>query len=108
MPSGWAPFAQQSTGPPRAAAADAPTWTTGAARYSHAIAIASAEAWGRNRPITAIFSLDMGFSPLDYLVLVIYLVGITLFGMQFRRSQHTVTDYFRGNRTTSWWVISLS
>src|SRR5262249_37177738 len=30
------------------------------------------------------------------------------FGMQFRRSQRTVQDYFRGNRTTSWWVISLS
>jgi SSS family solute:Na+ symporter len=50
----------------------------------------------------------MGFSTLDYLVLLIYLVGITLFGMQFRRSQRTVKDYFLGNRTTSWWVISLS
>ena len=28
--------------------------------------------------------------------------------MQFRRSQKTVKDYFLGNRTTSWWVISLS
>src|SRR5262245_9988408 len=50
----------------------------------------------------------MGFSALDYGVLLLYLVGITLFGMQFRRAQHTVKDYFLGNRTTSWWVISLS
>ena len=50
----------------------------------------------------------MGFSTIDYLVLVAYLVGITLFGMQFRRSQHTVRDYFIGARTTSWIVISLS
>jgi SSS family transporter len=50
----------------------------------------------------------MGFSTVDYVVLLIYLVGITIFGMQFRRSQHTVKDYFLGNRTTSWWVISLS
>lgn len=50
----------------------------------------------------------MGFSTVDYAVLLAYLVGITLFGMQFRRSQHTVKDYFLGNRTTSWWVISLS
>jgi SSS family transporter len=50
----------------------------------------------------------MGFSTVDYVVLLIYLVGITIFGMQFRRSQRTVKDYFLGNRTTSWWVISLS
>lgn len=50
----------------------------------------------------------MGFSGIDYLVLAIYLVGITWFGTQFRSSQHTVRDYFVGNRTTSWWVISLS
>lgn len=50
----------------------------------------------------------MGFSAVDYAVLLAYLVGITLFGMQFRRQQHSVKDYFLGNRTTSWWVISLS
>lgn len=50
----------------------------------------------------------MGFSAVDYVVLAAYLVGITVFGMQFRRAQHTVKDYFLGNRTTSWWVISLS
>ena len=50
----------------------------------------------------------MGFSALDYGVLLVYLVGITLFGMQFRRSQRTVKDYFLGTRTTAWWVISIS
>ena len=50
----------------------------------------------------------MGFSALDYLVLVAYLSGITIFGMQFRRSQHTVRDYFIGQRKTPWIVISLS
>ncbi len=50
----------------------------------------------------------MGFSGLDYGVLLVYLVGITLFGMQFRRSQRTVRDYFLGSRTTAWWVISIS
>src|SRR5437016_9532342 len=50
----------------------------------------------------------MGFSTIDYGVLLIYLVGITIFGTRFRHSQRTVKDYFRGNRTTSWWVISLS
>jgi SSS family transporter len=50
----------------------------------------------------------MGFSAVDYGVLVVYLIGITLFGSRFRRSHHTVRDYFLGNRRTSWLVISLS
>jgi SSS family solute:Na+ symporter len=50
----------------------------------------------------------MGFSAIDYAVLLIYLAGITIFGMMFRRSQRTVKDYFIGARNTSWIVISLS
>ena len=50
----------------------------------------------------------MGFSVLDYAVLAIYLIGITVFGSRFRRSQTSVKDYFLGNRQTSWVVISLS
>ena len=51
---------------------------------------------------------DVGFSTIDYLTLIAYLAGITLFGMRFRRAQRTVRDYFIGARTTSWVVISLS
>ena len=50
----------------------------------------------------------MGFSTIDYVVLVTYLVGVTIFGAQFRRSQRTVKDYFIGTRNTHWLVISLS
>jgi solute:Na+ symporter, SSS family len=50
----------------------------------------------------------VGFSTLDYAVLALYLVGITIFGSRFRRSHATVRDYFVGNRQTSWIVISLS
>src|SRR5262245_18034604 len=50
----------------------------------------------------------MGFSSIDYAVLAVYLIGITIFGMQFRRAQHTVKDYFLGAKNTSWIVISLS
>jgi SSS family solute:Na+ symporter len=50
----------------------------------------------------------VGFSSIDYVVLVAYLVGITIFGTTFRRSQSTVKDYFIGARNTSWIVISLS
>ena len=50
----------------------------------------------------------MGFSLVDYLVLAAYLVGITIFGTRFRRSHHSVKDYFVGARNTSWIVISPS
>src|SRR3954469_17777107 len=50
----------------------------------------------------------MGFSTIDYLVLVAYLTGITVFGVMFRKSQRTVKDYFIGSKNTSWVVISLS
>src|SRR5437660_4014495 len=50
----------------------------------------------------------MGFSAVDYAVLVLYLVGITIFVTLFRRSQRTVKDYFIGAKNTHWIVISLS
>lgn len=50
----------------------------------------------------------MGFSGLDYGVLLVYLAGITAFGTRFRRAQHTVSDYFIGARNIPWWIISLS
>ena len=49
-----------------------------------------------------------GFSGFDYAVLLLYLVGITAFGVRFRRSQRTVRDYFVGTKNTSWIVIGLS
>ena len=50
----------------------------------------------------------MGFSAVDYIVLLVYLTGITIFGVMFRKSQRTVKDYFLGDKNTSWIVISLS
>src|SRR5450432_793056 len=50
----------------------------------------------------------MGFSGIDYAVLALYLIGITIFGTLFRKSQRTVKDYFLGDKNTSWVVISLS
>src|SRR5437588_7260754 len=50
----------------------------------------------------------MGFSAVDYVVLLLYLVGITVFGMMFRRTQRTVKDYFIGAKNTHCLVIRLS
>jgi SSS family transporter len=50
----------------------------------------------------------MGFSTIDYIVLLVYLAGITAFGMRFRKAQRSVKDYFVGARNTSWIIICLS
>lgn len=44
----------------------------------------------------------------DLGIIVVYLIGITLFGAQFRKSQKTLKDYFLGGRTTPWWAIAFS
>jgi SSS family transporter len=44
----------------------------------------------------------------DLAVLLIYLIGITWFGAQFRRTQKSLKDYFLGGRRTPWWAISFS
>src|SRR5689334_6852589 len=54
------------------------------------------------------FQSKMGFSWVDYLVLAAYLVGITIFGVLFRKQQRTVKDYFVGAKNINWVVISLS
>src|SRR5947208_6624755 len=54
------------------------------------------------------FGTTMGFSAIDYIVLLAYLAGITAFGVMFRKSQRTVKDYFVGAKNTHWIIISLS
>ena len=49
-----------------------------------------------------------GFSAIDYAVLLLYLLGVTVLGARFRRSQRTVKDYFLGAKNIPWFVISLS
>ncbi|HEY6357567.1 MAG TPA: sodium:solute symporter [Vicinamibacterales bacterium] len=50
----------------------------------------------------------MGFSGVDAVVLVVYLAGVTAFGVRFRRAHSSVAEYFVGRRRTPWWIISVS
>ena len=50
----------------------------------------------------------MRISPIDLLIIVAYLAGVTLFGAMFRRGQQTVRDYFLGGRTAPWWALACS
>jgi SSS family solute:Na+ symporter len=46
--------------------------------------------------------------PIDLAVVVAYLLGITWFGVHFRKSQRTLSDYFLGGRELPWWALALS
>jgi len=50
----------------------------------------------------------MRISALDLAVILLYLAGITWFGVRFRRRQQNLRDYFLGGRTTPWWALSFS
>ncbi|MGH9628893.1 MAG: sodium:solute symporter [Bryobacteraceae bacterium] len=44
----------------------------------------------------------------DLAVILVYLIGITWFGAQFRNRQKTLKDYFLGGRSAPWWAIGFS
>ncbi|KMM36925.1 sodium:solute symporter [Guptibacillus hwajinpoensis] len=48
------------------------------------------------------------FTMLDYIVLVVYILGIAWFGARFGKKQNTTKDYFLGGRSIPWWAIGLS
>src|SRR5437667_8659613 len=50
----------------------------------------------------------MGLNRLDFAIIAVYLIGITLFGLRFRKRQRTLRDYFLAGRDIPWWAISLS
>src|SRR3989454_1593094 len=50
----------------------------------------------------------MGLNRLDLIIIAIYLSGITLFGLRFRKRQRSLRDYFLADRNIPWWAIALS
>jgi solute:Na+ symporter, SSS family len=50
----------------------------------------------------------MGLDTLDFVIIAIYLAGITLFGLRFRKRQRSLKDYFLADRNIPWWAIALS
>src|SRR6202451_1804948 len=49
----------------------------------------------------------MGLDKLDLAIIAFYLVGITLFGLRFRKRHRTLRDYFLAGRDIPWWAIAL-
>src|SRR5712671_4956684 len=50
----------------------------------------------------------MGLDKLDLAIIAVYLAGITLFGLRFRKRHRTLRDYFLAGRDIPWWAIALS
>jgi len=50
----------------------------------------------------------MGFSFLDYLIVVVYLIIVTVIGSIISGKQKTSRDYFLGGKAMSWWSVGFS
>jgi SSS family solute:Na+ symporter len=50
----------------------------------------------------------MGFSSLDYLIVAVYLIGVTVAGALLSGRQKTAKDYFLGGKAMSWWTVGFS
>lgn len=50
----------------------------------------------------------MGLSRLDLGIILVYMVGVTLFGLRFRNRGQTLRGYFLADNAIPWWAISLS
>src|ERR1700746_3349030 len=50
----------------------------------------------------------MGLNHLDLAIIAVYLAGITLFGLRFRKKQRSLRDYFLADRNIPWWALALS
>ena len=52
--------------------------------------------------------LAMALDKFDLAIIALYLAGITLFGLRFRKRHRTLRDYFLADRNIPWWAIALS
>jgi solute:Na+ symporter, SSS family len=48
------------------------------------------------------------FTPLDFLVVVLYLAGTTTLGVWLGRTHRTARDYFIADHTIPWWAVLIS
>ncbi len=44
----------------------------------------------------------------DLVLIAVYLLGITLFGLRFRKADSSLSSYFLAARSVPWWAIALS
>lgn len=50
----------------------------------------------------------MGFAWIDYLIVIFYLTGVTVFGLAVSGRQRSTADYFLGGHNIPWWAVLFS
>ena len=50
----------------------------------------------------------MGFATIDYLVVILYVAGVTVFGIIISGRQRSTADYFLGGHRIPWWAVLFS
>jgi SSS family transporter len=50
----------------------------------------------------------MGFTTVDYLIVIVYLVGMAVFGVVSGGKQTSTRDYFLGNKEIPWWAVCFA
>ncbi|GJQ21199.1 MAG: sodium:solute symporter [Bacteroidia bacterium] len=50
----------------------------------------------------------MGFTPLDYAIVVVYLIAVASFGIVLGGRQRSAQDYFLGRDSIPWWAVCFS
>jgi solute:Na+ symporter, SSS family len=50
----------------------------------------------------------MGFALLDYVIVIVYLIGVTVIGTIIAGKQRSSRDYFLGGKSMSWWSVGFS
>jgi len=50
----------------------------------------------------------VGFSAIDYAVIIIYLVGVAYLGIRIAGKQTSTSDYFLGGHDIPWWAVLFS
>jgi len=52
--------------------------------------------------------MPVGFALLDYVIVAVYLVGVTVAGVLISGRQRSSRDYFLGGKEMSWWSVGFS
>jgi len=50
----------------------------------------------------------MGFTIIDYMVVLLYMAGVTVFGLMLSGRQRSTADYFMGGHQIPWWAVLFS
>ncbi len=50
----------------------------------------------------------MGFTLIDYIIVLVYLVGVAVFGVLSAGKQTTTKDYFLGSNNIPWWAVCFA